>query len=369
MKLKTFWNPAVVSLLFIIALIALVILNAKGDVLELAQLGTQYSEGDPNGSEGYDGQFFYYMALESDPSLVAGKLDVPPYRYQRILLPLIARFFSFGVAELIPWTFLLISMGIHFFATKKLSEMMAEWGVNPFFALGYGLWVGIVLAIRLNLPEALAIGLFVIAVGQLHKKKDYSAWLLLGLAVFAKETMLIFAFGIGLVYLAHQKWRKLLGLFLFAILPFAIFQLWIFRQFGEFGIGSGGIRATSFEIIPFNGIWKIADFGLPVLAVFLLVYVPIVIIPVIAGIWVAVRKSIRGGEPELEPILLFVTSSTFLFLPFSLYSEPIGLLRMLSVLFLSWLLFAAKYRMKGPLIYALFGISLNAVLISEILAL
>ncbi len=72
-----------VALFYTVWRLSLVSWNAAG----LAQIGTQYSEGVASGSEGYDGQFAYYIALIPDPNVVDVYLDVPAYRYQRILLP------------------------------------------------------------------------------------------------------------------------------------------------------------------------------------------------------------------------------------------------------------------------------------------
>ncbi len=95
--------PAFVCLVGSIIFVAWVIFNSGGDPLSLARLGTRYSQGDPNGSEGYDGQFSYYIARNPDPAELLPFLDVPAYRYQRILLPLLARFLSLGNVEIIPW--------------------------------------------------------------------------------------------------------------------------------------------------------------------------------------------------------------------------------------------------------------------------
>ena len=363
--MRKIWNPAFVSLIIITMIIGFIIKKADGDILELVQIGTRFSESDSAGSEGYDGQFVYYIALDGDPERVSKLLDVPAYRYQRILLPLLGRSLSFGQDQLIPWTMLFVSLLIHYVATNKLAEIFSLRGQSPWFALAYGLWVGIVLSIRLNLPEAVAIGMLLIAFGYFLKSQHFIAWMCLSLAVFAKETMLLFVIAFGIFYFSSKYWRKLAGLITVSVLPFALFQLWLLAQFGNIGIGSGGIRATSFEIIPFNGIWKIANFGWPVFLIFLAIYLPLVIVPSLIGIWLS-SKNIIQGVNEIEGILLFVTSIIFLFLPFSIYSEPIGLLRMLSLLLLAWLLFGSKYGVKRVMIYSMFSISLNVILLSGI---
>ncbi len=79
------------------------ILRAGGDPLALAQLGTQFTQGDPQGTEGYDGQFVYYLARGFQSwRRFRDRLDVPAYRYQRILLPVLARILYLGGCQTSP---------------------------------------------------------------------------------------------------------------------------------------------------------------------------------------------------------------------------------------------------------------------------
>ena len=86
--ISQFLNPAIVTMFLMTSLVVFVILCAGGDPLDLVQIGTMFSEGKQNGTEGYDGQFVYYIARNLNPHQVKDYLDVPAYRYQRILLPL-----------------------------------------------------------------------------------------------------------------------------------------------------------------------------------------------------------------------------------------------------------------------------------------
>ncbi|MEJ2561502.1 MAG: hypothetical protein P8Z42_02320 [Anaerolineales bacterium] len=92
------WVTFIVAGAYIVARLAVYDWN----VVALAEIGTQFSEGDPAGTEGYDGQFTYYIAVDLNPATVSDKLDVPAYRYQRILLPALAHFFTGGHATAIP---------------------------------------------------------------------------------------------------------------------------------------------------------------------------------------------------------------------------------------------------------------------------
>ena len=71
------------------------------DPLAFATLGTRFSQHVPSGTEGYDGQFAYQIAVK--PTGAAPFLDVPAYRYQRILYPLLARLLALGDAALGRW--------------------------------------------------------------------------------------------------------------------------------------------------------------------------------------------------------------------------------------------------------------------------
>ena len=95
-KLLRPWTVTlVVGLLYVSWILSL----GAGDPLTFVEIGTRFSERDPAGTEGYDGQFFYYIAV--DPAGARPKIDVPAYRYQRILYPLLVRWLSLGQTGLI----------------------------------------------------------------------------------------------------------------------------------------------------------------------------------------------------------------------------------------------------------------------------
>src|SRR5690606_33211595 len=104
MRLGALLSPAGVTAVVLLAYLGLVLARAGGDPLALARIGDGFRDGVPLGEEGYDGQFTYWIALEPRPEAVGPRLDVPAYRYQRILLPLVARLLALGLPGLIPWT-------------------------------------------------------------------------------------------------------------------------------------------------------------------------------------------------------------------------------------------------------------------------
>jgi hypothetical protein len=276
--------PALVVLLVAMLIVLAAVWQANGDPMALVRIGTRFSEGDPDGSEGYDGQFVYYIAVDPNPWRVARQLDVPAYRYQRILLPLFARLFSFGNPTVLPFLLILIGIVSLVVGTWAVSELLAGWGVNRWYALIYGFWAGFLLALMVDLPEPLAYGLVVLGFLALERKKKLPGWILLGLSPFAKEVTLVFLAALLISYIIERKWVDTVCLALVGLVPYALFQTWLWYAFGAPGIGSGGGMATPFEIIPFMGFLRIGAESLTYLIAMGVVFIPMLIIPSIWGI-------------------------------------------------------------------------------------
>src|SRR5690606_30278174 len=154
---RNLMRPWLIVTIFCLLYVAAVILANGGDPLALVTIGTQLSEGDPNGTEGYDGQFNYYIARE--PSTAAQYIDVPAYRFQRILLPGLGWALSLGNDALIPWIFLIVGVISLGAGTAILEHLLVERGVSRWYALAYGLTIGTFGSVRLSLPEPLAYAL------------------------------------------------------------------------------------------------------------------------------------------------------------------------------------------------------------------
>jgi hypothetical protein len=356
------FSPAVVTLLFATLLVGVTLALAGGDALVLARLGTRFSLGDPQGSEGYDGQFVYYIARNPDPHAVAAYLDVPAYRYQRILLPLLARLLSLGRIELIPWAIVLIGMLSLVGGTWVVSELLAGWGMSRWYALVYGFWAGFSLALVVDLPEPLAYGLVAGGVLCLERKRDWLGWCLLGLAVFARETTILFVVAVLAAYLSQRDLHRTLGLASVALAPYLIFQAWLWRIFGQLGLASGGAMATPFEIIPYMGLLRIGQESLNYLLAMLVVFGPTVVLPSLWGIWSSARRWLTG-EKNLIVASLFINALVIVFTPFSTFRETGGIIRFGTGLMLALVLFAGRYQQRRVLNYSLFWVVLNVFLI------
>jgi hypothetical protein len=355
-------NPAMVTMLGMTLLVGVVILNAAGDPLELAQIGTRFSEGEQNGTEGYDGQFVYYIARDINPYEVKELLDVPAYRYQRILLPLLGRYLALGNLNIIPWVIPIVGILAQVAGTFAVGEFLNDWGISRWYALSYGLWVGFSLAIRMDLAEPLAYGLVAGAILMSERKRPIFSWILYGLALFAKEVTILFLCAAMVTALLKRQWRDVVGLGVFALLPFTIFQVWLWWIFGQFGIGSGGAMATPFEIIPYMGLFRIGYYNQSYFLVMLVVFLPCVVLPSMWGIWSSI-KNIINGETNVVVLALLLNSLAIAFLPFSTFAESAGILRFACGLVLAVVLYAGRYQFRRVLNYSLFWISMNVFLL------
>lgn len=362
-------GPAWVTLLIASLLVGVLVALHGGDALYLARLGSRFSQGDAALSsqlpettdiavEGYDGQFVYYIARNPDPQAVRGYLDVPAYRYQRILLPLLARALSGGNLALLPWTLALLGLLSLAAGTWAVEQLLVGWGVSRWYALIYGLWAGFLLALIVDLPEPLAYGLAAGGFLALQRQRRWLGWTLLGLAVFAKEVVILFTGAALLAYLWDRRWRDFLALGFLGVAPYLLFQGWLWLTFGQPGIGSGGAMATPFELLPFMGLLRVGLYSPLYLLGMLVVFGPTLVWPALWGMWKAVRFW-RMREQNVVVLALFVNGLAIAIMPFSTFRETGGVLRYACGLVLAVLMFAARYRQRRVLNYSIFWIVLN----------
>ncbi|MEW6568634.1 MAG: hypothetical protein AB1449_10820 [Chloroflexota bacterium] len=361
-RLKAAW-PALLTLLVCVAYVGWRLVQHDGDPVGLAELGRRYSGVHGEDPDGYDGQFAYYLAFDPDPDRVSAHLDVPAYRYQRILYPLVARLLAFGQDGLIPWALIVVNLASHFAATWLLAQILLERGQPSRYALGFGLWVGLVAAVGTDLNEPLAFALIVGAWRARQRRMDGLAALLLALSLFAKETSLLFLGAMVLDDLLRRRWRPAIGLAVGGI-AHAAWQLWLLVRFGSLGLGSGGALSTPFELVPLMGLLRIGEVSLPALALFVLIFGPTILLPTGWGLVTAARAAARRA-PSADSWALLFNAAPILFLPFSTFREPLGLVRFADGLVLSVVLFASAANLRRALNYSLFWIGLLAMLLSR----
>jgi hypothetical protein len=153
-------------------------------------------------SAGYDGQFYYRLALDpftrqwTDFGI---RFDYPTYRQQRIFFPLVVWILSLGNAAAVPWLFVIVniaSVGLLAWSTAKLIRD----AVNPWWSALVWLYPGWALSMARDCVEILEVALLVSAALALRRRRFVVAALLGTCAVLTKETALI---GIAALSVAH----------------------------------------------------------------------------------------------------------------------------------------------------------------------
>jgi hypothetical protein len=226
---------------------------------------------------GYDGQFYYFIAL--DPTRARHYIDAPPYRYERILYPMLARFAALEQPAAVPWAMLLINWLAVGGGVLALAAWLSRRGVSPWLALLYGLFPGVLIALQRDLTEPLAYGLVALAVYLFDfggRRGVLASGAAFGLAALTRETTVLFAILFGASILAGRpnanphpelraRMRQTLGFFALAIAPFAT---WIIVDYSWLGIAHPG----TVELVPFKGIFgsfnptlQLACVGVPAL--------------------------------------------------------------------------------------------------------
>jgi hypothetical protein len=350
--------PAACVLAVSLAYLGWVLVDSGGDPLAFATLGTRFSAPDPAGSEGYDGQFSYFIAVDPDPQTVRAHLDEPAYRYQRILYPLLARALALGSPQAIPWTLPIVNLICLTTLTFLAGELLAGRGASRWAAVPIGLWAGLLGSVRLDLSEPLALLLAVAAIrlaGTRLEGRILLAAMLLAPAMLAKETMLPFILGWA-AWLAWRRNFRKAALILAALAPFGLFQIWLRSAFGAFGVGSGGAGATAFEWIPFLGLARIAEANARAFALLLIVYLPGLLIPAVYGLVAPFRDLARKALTP-EGALLFFNALMVALAPYSTFREPLGILRLACGLIFSVWLYAAAGRKTWWLKLGLAGLA------------
>lgn len=246
----------------------------RGDVEDLPRVGIQFLDQGRGASEeidalrpdatrrfGYDGQFFLYIAI--DPGEARHYIDEPPYRYARIVYPLLARVTALGRADAAPWTLFglgLLAVGA---GTYLLGRLLAARGASPWYALLFALTPGLQVAVNRDLSESVAYALVIAGMLAFERAPDRAllAAALFALAGLTRETTLLFPLAFALCIALglsdrdrdreqRRDWRTA-GLFAaLALGPYVLLRLGLWAWLGVFDTE----RAPRLEPVPFRGI-------------------------------------------------------------------------------------------------------------------
>ena len=216
---------------------------------------------------GYDGQFCYYIAL--DPINARYYIDLPAYRYQRILYPMLARLLAFGQPGIIPYTLLLVNWLALGGGTLAVAAWLKRKGYTPSYALIYGLCAGLFSAFMRDLTEPLGFALVALAIYLYSfggRRRILWAGMVFGLSALARETGLVFAgvYGLGLLLEGGlpptferwrqriaSRWQPVLLFFVTSVAPLALYKVFLLLW-----LGTPGLNPTLVpQVIPLAGLF------------------------------------------------------------------------------------------------------------------
>lgn len=197
---------------------------------------------------GYDGQFYYYVAM--NPFLEKGYFK-NAYRYQRILYPLLARYLAFGKENLFQYTFYLVNLialaaGMYFFIL-----ILRQYSLHPAWSLFYGLSPASIMTVQYNLPSPVSMALIIAAVYFYTNRRIFLTTFLMALSFLTREDSIMVL--LPLLIWDYQCNKKSGRIFLLAscLIPFFLWQLFITTKLGDIPVATS---KETIDFIPFAGI-------------------------------------------------------------------------------------------------------------------
>jgi hypothetical protein len=207
---------------------------------------------------GYDGQFFYGLALDplgARPTRFGITLDNPPYRQQRILYPVLAWLASLGGRPaLVPAALL----GVNLAALCALAYVGGAYARSLGRAGAWGaplsLYPGLAFGLLLCLAEPVAVALCVGGLLLLRHDRPLSAAVALTLAVLAKETTLLVPVAVLLASPRTGGCRRAVV----SGVPLAVWAAWqlaLLSRWGQLPLlaGAGNVGVPLAGLIEFLG--------------------------------------------------------------------------------------------------------------------
>lgn len=326
---RAFFIVSGITLLFSAALCVLVLVTHDGDPVTFAHVGTMFTNRvaenpDPDETVGYDGQFVYFIARDGADALPL--IDGPSFRFQRILFPLAGRVLALGQPDLVPWSLLLINLAAHALGAGMMALLLMQYRVSAVLGgLTYGLWIGLLFAVRLNLTEVLCFALGIAAILSYRSAQFRLTVILLMLSTITKEIGLVFAAGLALHAFSQKKrgWAILM-----AGAPFLLLMVWWAILRLMFGDTPTQYPAARLQIIPFLGAFT-ADTD-PIELVMLLIWL---IVPAVILLLMGAKKVWEKRTFTLSTALIFPMIGFAATLSTSTYGDP-----------------AAAYRVAMPIV-------------------
>ncbi len=212
------------------------------------------------GMSGYDGQFYYRLALTpftSQREAMGIALDKPPaYRHQRILYPLIVHIVSLGKPHIAIWAMIGVNLAALFGVALLGARLAQSCNLSPWWGLAMAGYPGFVISLSRDLAEIVAAFFVLGGLLALRNKKGLLAGIAFALAVLTRETTVLIPASVAAV----EGWRWLttrrtessvsLAAWWLPLCTFVAVQLILTLVWGTVPISGGGAVNV---LVPFGG--------------------------------------------------------------------------------------------------------------------
>ncbi|MBC8160201.1 MAG: hypothetical protein H7Z42_03195 [Roseiflexaceae bacterium] len=240
----------------------------NNDISYFIQAGDMFTDSNvaPEGltvlenSYGYDGQFYYRLALDpfttkkTDFGIV---IDNPPYRNQRILYPLFTWILSTGNSYYVPIVMIGVNVAFLCLIAYATGQYIQGVGSHVIFGLAVVLYPGFLFSVSRNLTEIVEVSLIILSLQLLTKRYYLFSALAATAAILAKETALLWILSVLIVGIYKQitsgtfRWSN------YFFIPLAVYigwQAFLGMIWGEIPL----LSASGNNIgLPFSGILKL----------------------------------------------------------------------------------------------------------------
>lgn len=214
--------------------------------------------------DGHDGQQYYGIAR--DPlgrGEVPDLVDNPGYRYLHILYPALAGGFGTFPPEMTLVGMLVLAVAGFGLAGSSALMLNHQFRGKVTVAQIAIVNVGLLLAVRFLLPDALALGLALVGVVLAAQGRDRPASAALALAVLTKTVYLVFPLALG-AWVWRQARQRAWWLTLVPALPAAVWTAYVFGRFGASTAGNLSLPFVGF--FRAIGLWSDVSTGEMVMA-------------------------------------------------------------------------------------------------------
>jgi hypothetical protein len=313
----------------------------------VSQIVHQIGFGPPYSEAGFDGQFYYYIAL--DPFNAWQILDTVA-RYQRILYPILVRLLSFGVLPAIPYLMITVNLAFMVVGTEFFSKLLKLFGVNPWYSIGYAFNIGQLVCLRRDLPEPIMCAFIVAAIyfAEIRGSSLLTATMF-ALALFTKETAILFIppYLLWVFLTARKSKTRVIVFALVSILPYSLFQFLLLYRFGSVAfLGVGNLQTLT--SIPFYGMLQMPRRFLELISMITLIAIPAV---VSISIFLSATPRQKNRHPLAMALLL--NALFMIFMPPPSWVDVFTYSRVALGLAVAWMGYGAISRTRWMLIFSL----------------